>query len=106
MGSDDEARAELSKGMSGKVLRTDDDDVVSHWVFKTTFWDKLELPGKAGRLRAAKVASCMDNCTLVANCRLMDMSKKVQKAFQACTASCKFEKCRGDSECSDMLQAY
>merc|ERR1711879_1076607 len=70
--SDDEARAELNKGMSGKVLRTDgdggafikfqrddldDDDVVSHWVFKTSFWDK-------------------------------------------------FEKCRGDSECSDMLQAY
>lgn len=119
--SDDEARAELNKGMSGKVVKTDgdggafikfqrddldDDDFVSHWVFKTTFWDKLELPGKAGRLRAAKLATCMDSCIRGADCRLNDMTKKRQKTFQTCTMSCKFEKCREDVECSEMLQAY
>merc|ERR1712224_932703 len=67
------------------------DEFTHNWVFKRNAWDHLELTGHPGGLRAVKVVSCMDNCTLVGQCP--DNTKKPTKAHSACVASCKLEKC-------------
>lgn len=120
--SDDNEKKLITKGMTGRVIRVDgegdalikfwrdeyDDDFLRNWVFKTTFWDKLELPERMVRLRAAKVVKCLDNCTLDMNCGLATLtkSKKKMKAYQACLAGCKVEDCTTNEECKKFYGAY
>eukprot|EP00427_Karlodinium_veneficum_P002058 CAMPEP_0169176510 /NCGR_PEP_ID=MMETSP1015-20121227/65909_1 /TAXON_ID=342587 /ORGANISM="Karlodinium micrum, Strain CCMP2283" /LENGTH=207 /DNA_ID=CAMNT_0009251023 /DNA_START=99 /DNA_END=719 /DNA_ORIENTATION=- len=86
--SDDVQQAEISRGMTGRVLQVDedgdafirfwrddlDDEYIHHWVFERTGWDKLDLTGSAApKMRAARAASCMDAC------RTQDASSKSSK---------------------------
>lgn len=120
--SDDEERAEVSKGMTGKVLQVDeegdafikfwrdelDDEFIFHWVFKRTGWDKLELPGGgAAKMRATRTVSCLDSCTLQMQCAPFDQaSKKKQKSYQKCITGCKMDECQQDEDCKGRLQLY
>ncbi|CAK0828145.1 unnamed protein product, partial [Prorocentrum cordatum] len=118
--SDDESPSEVSKGMTGRVIRIDqdgdafikfwqdeyDDDFRRYWVHRPTFWEHLEVPGRMAELRAAKVVSCMNNCTLTQECRMQEMSRKEQKAFQKCMKGCKMDECNEERECKIMMEAY
>eukprot|EP00930_Biecheleria_cincta_P033648 TRINITY_DN23309_c0_g1_i1.p1 TRINITY_DN23309_c0_g1~~TRINITY_DN23309_c0_g1_i1.p1 ORF type:complete len:250 (-),score=55.55 TRINITY_DN23309_c0_g1_i1:62-811(-) len=121
--SDDSAGAELRKGMKGKVLQVDDDgdalvrffeddlddQGVRHWVYRTTFWEKLELPGKMERLRALKVATCLDDCSVKQECRMNSMSKKQSKVYRECVKACKVDECIKDEEkgqCKELFTLY
>lgn len=120
--SDDERHAEITKGMTGKVLQVDDesdafikfwrdeldDEFIQHWVFKRTGWDNLELPGSgAARMRAARAVTCLDRCTRKQQCiPFPEASKKQQKAYQKCIMTCKVDDCNQDEECKPKLQAY
>lgn len=120
--SDDEARVEIVRGMTGKVLEVDedgdsfikfwrdelDDEYIHHWVFKRTGWDKLELPGGgAAKMRATRTVSCLDNCTLSMQCiQFQEASKKKQKKYADCIQGCKMDDCNADEECKPRLQAY
>lgn len=120
--SDDDQKVTLEKGMKGKVLRIDgqgdayikfhrdelDDEGLRHWVYKTTFWSKLELPGKADRLRALRIVDCLDACSLAAQCKFADPTapKKEKKAYGKCVTDCNIEKCRQEKDCEARFQAY
>merc|ERR1712039_588275 len=118
--SDDDLAADISKGMTGKVLRIDgqgdafikffldefDDDGTRHWVHRTTFWEKLELSGKPERLRAAKVVDCLDGCSKAQGCNMQSMTKKDQKKFQKCMKDCKLPQCQQDEKCNPLFQGY
>lgn len=121
--SDDDDQVSLRKGMTGRVLRVVgdgdalikfwwdeyDEEFKRQWVSRRTFWTSLELPERIVRMRAHRVVSCLDNCTLVANCRMSEMAtlpKKKAKAIQACVGTCKLEACDADAECKKFLQAY
>eukprot|EP00928_Gymnodinium_smaydae_P011576 TRINITY_DN14255_c0_g1_i1.p1 TRINITY_DN14255_c0_g1~~TRINITY_DN14255_c0_g1_i1.p1 ORF type:complete len:245 (-),score=73.45 TRINITY_DN14255_c0_g1_i1:66-800(-) len=118
--SDDDVKAELKKGMNGRVLRTDrngdayikffedelDNEGSRHWVFKTTFWDKLEVVGQAARSRASRVVSCLDKCSLDADCRMGELKKKEMKKYQKCITDCKIAKCQEEPECKAYFEAY
>merc|ERR1712000_568587 len=119
--SDDDAAVTLPKGMRGKVLRIDgegdafirfnrdefdDKDVLRQWVFKHTAFDKLELPSSPVRMRASRVVTCLDNCTISAKCDLQNMNKKQMKKFQKCAQDCKLEACTKDKECNKFLVDY
>lgn len=123
--SDDEVEETVPKGMSGKVLETDadgdayiqfwahehdaEDEHVFHWVSKRSFWDHLERPGgAASRMRASKVVSCMDNCTLtIQKCIPFDTIKaKTMKKMRACIGTCKIQECEKDEECKPLFETY
>lgn len=120
--SDDEDQAEISRGMTGKVLKVDadgdafikfwrdelDDEYAYHWVFKRTGWDNLELPGSgAARMRAARTVTCLDRCMRKLECiPFPEASKKQQKTFQKCAIGCKVDDCNKDEECKPKFEAY
>lgn len=120
--ADDEGRAEIEKGMKGKIVSVDDEgdvlikfwwegweeDAATRWVYKSTFWDNVELSGRPEGLRAVRVVKCLDNCTLAQECVLApnEMTKKQQKVFGACVQTCKMETCQKDPACKQRFEAY
>eukprot|EP00931_Biecheleriopsis_adriatica_P080608 TRINITY_DN53959_c0_g1_i1.p1 TRINITY_DN53959_c0_g1~~TRINITY_DN53959_c0_g1_i1.p1 ORF type:complete len:238 (+),score=57.36 TRINITY_DN53959_c0_g1_i1:28-714(+) len=118
--SDDDSAATLTKGTKGRVVKVDsegdalvrffedelDDEGVRHWVHRETFWEKLELPGNMERLRAWKTVSCLNDCSRRQECRLADMSKKANKAYQACVEACKMEECTKEDQCKELFHQY
>mmetsp|Transcript_65342 Transcript_65342/g.115948 ORF Transcript_65342/g.115948 Transcript_65342/m.115948 type:complete len:236 (-) Transcript_65342:47-754(-) len=118
--SDGEVPASLKKGMKGKVLRVDeegdasirffeddlDDEGSVHWVYRTTFYEKLELPGKLETSRATRTVNCLNQCSLQQDCRMATMSKKQTKAYNACMQECKMEQCTNEEGCKVLLQQY
>jgi len=120
--SDDQEKTTISKGMSGRVLRIDgegdalikfsrdeyDDEVVKHWVSRTSVWEHLELPEKVHRHRAAKVVKCLDQCTLDISCGMMELQSKPKKMrqYHSCMTKCKVEECQTNEDCKPFFDAY
>merc|ERR1719265_613784 len=108
--------------MKGKIMSVDEEgdsvikfwwegweeDAVVRWVFKKSFWDNVELSGRPEGLRAVKVVSCLDNCTLAQECVIQPdvMTKKQSKAFGACVQTCKIDSCQKDPACKKRFEAY
>merc|ERR1711957_392367 len=84
----------------------DDEDFLKQWVWRETFWSKLELPGKTVRTRASKTVSCLNNCTTAQNCEIQMMSKKKAKVFRKCMNACKLEECTKEEECNKLMNKY
>merc|ERR1739842_21796 len=84
------------------------DEFIHHWVFKRTGWDNLELPGSgAARMRASRLVTCLDACTLKQEgIPYGSAAKKKQKQYQTCVLHCKMDDCNKDEECKPRLDAY
>eukprot|EP00929_Paragymnodinium_shiwhaense_P004725 TRINITY_DN10585_c0_g1_i1.p1 TRINITY_DN10585_c0_g1~~TRINITY_DN10585_c0_g1_i1.p1 ORF type:complete len:299 (-),score=83.85 TRINITY_DN10585_c0_g1_i1:79-864(-) len=120
--SDDDQKVTLAKGMKGRVLRIDgqgdayikfqrdelDDEGIKSWVYKTTFWKKLELPGKAERLRAARTVDCLDACSLQFSCKFAEekAAKAVKKGYKKCVDACNIDKCQKEADCKSRFEQY
>merc|ERR1712187_575595 len=117
---DDDNRTELTKGMVGKIVKVDkegdalvkfweepyEEDAIRAWVYRTTAWEKLEFIDYLVRHRAAKVAKCLDQCTIDIHCSLQDMNKRTRKVYGSCIEKCNMDACNKIPECKDRFQKY